>query len=141
MRNLLARGTLGSVFPANVRDSVGGEDIGDFIYEAALASKLQEGMPIAMSDILGTKYHRLRQHALAAFGYERFAAESPLSELDRIGEDVLFAGGVLAFAYVKDRSKPRRYLLSVPPHMKSLAEAIAWTFNIRPDAYQPLIET
>ena len=35
----------------------------------------------------------------------------------------------------------RSYLLRVPPDMKTAAEAVAWTFGMRSDQYNPNIET
>jgi Domain of unknown function (DUF6745) len=43
-------------------------------------------------------------------------------------------------AHVKDDSTPRRYFLRVPPDMQTLHEAIARTFKMSSDEYQPLAE-
>jgi hypothetical protein len=42
---------------------------------------------------------------------------------------------------VTDPSTRREYFLRVPPTVRSAREAVAWTFNMDPDAWAPLVET
>jgi hypothetical protein len=48
---------------------------------------------------------------------------------------------VARYVCVQDASTPRRYFLRVPPHIKTAAEAVAWTFSLTIETYQPLRET
>ena len=141
MRNLVKNGTLGNVLPANIRDTYSDIDLPSFTNDMALATKLSENMDVTADDILKAPNQELKQKALKQFGYERFVAEVQMVEIDRDGENALLKKDDIVFAYVKDSSTPRRYLLRVPPTMKRVREAIAWTFNMTEAEYQPLAET
>lgn len=144
MRNLVANGTMRRVFPANVRDGYrSGDDISydDFVADAQIAVKVLEGIEVSAADILACKNQEIKQKALKTFGYERFVAEADMEEIDRHGDDALLVKGDIVFAYVKDGSTPRRYLLRVPPEMKKVRDAVAWTFGMTAKEYNPLIET
>ncbi len=142
MRNLVSNGTLRKVLPANVRDQWSDDvDYDAFAGDAAIAVKNEENIDVTAADILACKNQEIKQQALKRFGYERFVAEAQMTELDRNGENALLKCDDIVFAYVKDSSTPRRYLLRVPPNMKTVREAIAWTFGMTPDQYNPLVET
>jgi hypothetical protein len=141
MRNLVKNGTLGTVLPANINDKYSDIDLPAFTSDMALAAKLAENVDVTADDILKAPNQELKQRALKLFGYERFVAEVEMEEIHRDGENALLRKGDIVFAYVKDSSTPRRYLLRVPPNSKTVHEAIAWTFNMRPDEYRPLVET
>lgn len=141
MRNLVQGGTLAKIFPANVKDSYSEVNYDDFVSDVQIAVKLEEDIAVTAADLLACKNQEIKQQALKKFGYENFVREAKMDEIDRDGENALLRKGDIVFAYVKDSSTPRRYLLRVPPTMKTLRDAIAWTFNMRPEEYQPLIET
>ncbi len=48
---------------------------------------------------------------------------------------------VAHYVWVQDASTPRQYFLRVPPQIRTAAEAVAWTFSLTIEAYQPLRET
>jgi hypothetical protein len=139
--NLSANGRLGQVFPANIRDDYGDMDLPEAVRDISTAVKIEEGVPIALADILETKNQEIKQRALKLFGYERFVAEAKPETVHADGDDSLIKVGDIAFLYVKDGSTPRRYLLRVPPQMRRVREAKAWTFGLRENEYAPLIET
>lgn len=141
MRNLVEAGTLAKLFPANVRDSYSDISYDEFIGDAQIAVKVEEDIEVTAADILACKNQEIKQSALKRYGYENFVRDANMDEADRDGENALLRKGDIVFAYVKDSSTPRRYLLRVPPQMKTVREAIAWTFNMRPDEYRPLVET
>jgi hypothetical protein len=141
MRNLVTSGTLKKIMPANIRDSSSEIDYDGFCGDAQIAVKVAEDIDVTAADILACKNQEIKQTALKRFGYERFVAEAKMDEIHRDGENALLRNGDIVFAYVKDSSTPRRYLLRVPPNMKTVHDAIAWTFNMSPKEYQPLIET
>jgi uncharacterized protein DUF6745 len=47
---------------------------------------------------------------------------------------------VAYYAHVKDSSTDREYYLRVPPSIKRADEAIAWTFGLNEEEYQPIKE-
>lgn len=141
MDNLVKNGTLEKVMPANIRTDYSELDVSGFCKDVVLRIKVDRGLPINVSDILEARNQEIKQKALRVFGYERFVAEADMEEIEVVGEDKLLRKGDVVFAYVKDSSTPRRYLLRVPPNSKSLREAIAWTFGMTPQTYKPLTET
>ncbi len=141
MRNLVEAGTLAKIFPANVKDSYSELSYDDFAKDAQIAIKLEENIAVTAVDILGCKNQEIKQQALKRFGYDNFVREAGMEEVDRDGENALIRSGDIVFVHVKDSSTPRRYLLRVPPTSKTVKEAVAWTFNMRPDEYDPIIET
>lgn len=48
---------------------------------------------------------------------------------------------VARYVHVKDASTERAYYLRVPRWMSSADEAVAWTFGLSANAYQPTQET
>jgi hypothetical protein len=51
---------------------------------------------------------------------------------------------VARYVYVMDASSPRMYFLRVPPHIRTAADAVAWTFGFEEDEedeYHPVQET
>ena len=42
---------------------------------------------------------------------------------------------------VKCPSTGRNYVLRVPPSIRTAREAVAWTFNIAADKYQPIAQS
>lgn len=141
MLNLVRAGTLKKIMPANIRESYSDVSYDDFCADAQIAVKVAEDIDVTAADILACKNQEIKQAALKRFGYERFVAEVKMDEIHRDGENALLRNGDVVFAYVKDSSTPRRYLLRVPPNMKTVHEAIAWTFGMLPKEYAPLIET
>lgn len=141
MRNMVANGTLTQVLPANIRDDYSDVDLPGFARDMALCTKLSEGMDVTAQEILDAPNQELKQRALRRFGYERFVAEVEMEEVHCDGEDALLRKGDVVFAYVKDSSTPRRYLLRVPPTSRTVREAIAWTFGMTVHEYRPLAET
>lgn len=48
---------------------------------------------------------------------------------------------VAHYVQVQDASTPRQYFLRVPPRIQTAAEAVAWSFNLSVEEYQPIQET
>jgi hypothetical protein len=106
---------------------------------------------IRVEEILAESNSALRQVLLERFGLERFFIEANAQMLD-IDQDaggerkllrVPIAGDEdLVCVLVHCPSTGRRYILRVPPTMKTCREAIAWTTGFdNPDLYRPLVET
>jgi len=63
------------------------------------------------------------------------------SYCDKHEKLIYFWDSDIAFLQVKDSSSGKIYFLKVPPDMRSLQEAKAWTFGLEEDEYDPTIET
>lgn len=143
MRNLCAERTLKEVMPANFREDDYSElpaierVAGDII----AAIKLDREWPLTVDDIAGAQNQEVRSRALRLFGAERWVREvgGTVVHKDEAGE--LVAAGDMTFVHVKDSSTDRRYLLRVPPTMKRVREALAWTFGLTEEQYRPTVET
>ena len=141
MRRLAEAGTMSRLFPANVRGSYSEINYDEFVRDASIVVRLEEGSDFTVRDILDCRNQEIKQRALKQFGYERFKDEAGMEAVDAVGDDVLLRKDDIVFAYVKDSSSERRYLLRVPPNMATLQEAVAWTFGLRASEYRPLVET
>lgn len=141
MKNLVISGNMKTVFPANFRDEYSEIDLDRLVDDTIFEVKLREGMDITVSDVIACKNQETKQRMLRHVGYERFVEEAKPDVLDRDGENQLLRVGDIVFAYVKDSSTPRRYLLRVPPQMVRVKQAIAWTFDVPEHLYSPLVES
>lgn len=141
MRNLIMNRTLRSILPVNIRSYKGDIDYDEFVCDAQIAVKVEEGLDITTLDILGCRNQETKQVALKRYGYENFVRDAGMDVIDTNKEDKLLRKDDIVFAYVKDSSTPRRYLLRVPPDINTIHQAIAWTFNMSPQEYHPLAET
>lgn len=56
-------------------------------------------------------------------------------------EKIILLTNDICFLQVKDSSTGKTYFLKVPPTMRSVEEAKAWTFGLNPGEYNPEIET
>jgi len=131
--------------------------------------KLEMDYPLTFEDIEETENLELREQVLGEFGYENYIREgfkkdkinyviigdeifqchNPGSNFYRIPEGyfnnrddkIIFLSDDIAFLQVKDPSSGKIYFLKVPPDMRSVQEAKAWTFGLEEDEYNPTIET
>jgi hypothetical protein len=104
-----------------------------------------------VAEILGERNAELRRVLLERFGFERFMEEAGAAVMDRDRD----AGGErqllrlklegdedLVCVSVSCPSTGRRYLLRVPPAMRTCRQAVAWTAGFdNPELYRPLVET
>lgn len=142
MRNLVQNGTLKQIFPKNIRGEYDGDiDWMNIEADISLSVKMDAKLPIHAIDILTAKNQETRQRGLKEMGYEKFVDEAKPETLDVDNENSLLKIDDIVLAYVKDSSTPRKYLLRVPPHMRRVKEAIAWTFGKSESEYQPIKET
>jgi hypothetical protein len=106
---------------------------------------------ITIAEILTESNSELRRVLLERFGLERFMTEASPEVLDQDrdkgGERKLLRVPMegdedLVCILVLCPSTGRRYILRVPPTMKTCRQAIAWTAGFdNPDDYRPLVET
>jgi len=123
-----------SIFVRGVRMS---GDLGERIEKGKLTAKL----------ILRTANTAVRRICLEEFGYARFLAELPHQILDRSGEYELVKidwhkrEEPICLVKVKCPSTGAFYTLRVPTTMKTVKEAVAWTFDVNAGEYLPEVET
>jgi len=92
------------------------------------------------------KLQAVRRILLEEFGYERIAKELESVSLDKESEQELIRidwhkeEEPLYLVKVKCPSTDVFYTLRVPPNMKSVREAVAWTFGVQKKEYYPLEE-
>jgi hypothetical protein len=106
---------------------------------------------ITVAEILAERNAERRRVLLERFGFERFMPAAGAAEVDRDRD----AGGErqllrlkldgdedLVCVAVSCPSTGRRYLLRVPPTMRTCRQAVAWTAGFDdPNLYAPLVET
>jgi hypothetical protein len=105
---------------------------------------------LSASEILAERNAEVRRVMVERFGLDRFLEDANAQTLD-VDRD---AGGERKLLRVElDEDEPlvcvsvfcpstgRHYFLRVPPTTKTCLEAVAWTANLAPKAYRPLLET
>jgi hypothetical protein len=93
----------------------------------------------------------VRRVMIERFGYERFILESnaQLVHTDECGalyRKELEGDEALVMVHVVNSTpeptgESKKYMLRVPPTVQTAREAVAWTFGLKTDEYQPRIET
>ena len=97
--------------------------------------------------IIKIKNAAIRRICLEELGYARFLSQIEHEVVDQDGEQELVKlrwhprEEVLVLVKVKCPSTGAFYTLRVPPRMKTVKAAIAWTFGISADDYTPVKET
>jgi len=110
-------------------------------YEKLLAGQL------SAKDILGIKNAEVRRIFIEEFGYARILAGMPNEVIDRDGDQELVRidwgkdEEPICLVKVKCPSTGAFYTLRVPPVMKTVKSAVAWTFDVSSEAYTPEKET
>jgi hypothetical protein len=105
---------------------------------------------LTVQQIMGVRNIELRRVMIERFGLERLIKESSaevihsdqdyeskrrLLRINVAGDEPIFAVSVVC------PSTQRNYFLRVPPTMRSVEEAIAWTFGLSKDQYRPIVES
>ena len=109
--------------------------------EIMTALKLDAGSPIELDEVLDIENEDLRSRALAVFGKERLLREAGSEVIQRDGGHELVGVRDMLFL-IMDSSLPRRRILRVPGHMRTLRQAVAWTFGLKNERrYHPIKET
>lgn len=110
-------------------------------YEQFLAGKLPA------KDILAIRNSAVRRILVEEFGYARILAQMPHEVIDREGEQELVRINwsvreePICLVKVKCPSTGAFYTLRVPPERITVKSAVAWTFDVKADDYQPVKET
>ncbi len=135
--------TLLSAFPANVRTESSEVDLERFARDSEAQIKLTEGLEFTPNEIWELPNQELRRRAWESYGVDRFVMDSKMKEIGVDGSDKLVSVESRNEKYLllKDASTPRRYLLRVPSNMERCRQAKAWTFGLKEEEYNPLLET
>lgn len=103
---------------------------------------------IHRGDIIATRNSEIKSYLLTHYGTMRFFTEcgGRLLHHDTIRDAKLYEidGGnkeKIVMVMVKDSSTDQTYVLRVPPGMRKCKQAIAWTFGMTPEEYNPEKET
>jgi hypothetical protein len=105
---------------------------------------------ITISDILNEKNQSVRNVMIERYGLEKFLNDLKYEIIDSCsnedGESQLLKVKLneiepMMLVKVICPSTKRYYFLRVPPDMKTVKEAIAWTFNLTESQYKPIQET
>ena len=97
--------------------------------------------------IIEIKNAELRRLCLEEIGYSRFLSQVRHQVVDKCGDQELVRidwvkrEEPILLVKVKCPSTGAYYTLRVPPSMKTVKEAVAWTFDLTKDDYVPVLET
>ncbi|MFX0094382.1 MAG: DUF6745 domain-containing protein [Candidatus Hodarchaeota archaeon] len=97
-------------------------------------------------DIIVCRNVEIRRLLMDRFGFDKFVAEARARLLHRDGSSELVTINLrkeesLTFVKVRDSTTKQLYLLRVPSDVKTCREAIAWTFGLEEEEYDPIKET
>ena len=97
---------------------------------------------ISAEEVLSIKNAEIRRFLIKRVGYENIKDKVNAEVIHRDGESELleFNTGEM-YVKVKDSSTDRTYLLYVEGSHKTCKSAIAWTFGLTEEEYNPIIET
>jgi len=98
-------------------------------------------------DILAIPNTEVRRIFVEELGYSRLLAQMPHEVIDREGEQELVRidwhdrEEPICLVKVKCPSTGAFYTLRVPPNRTTVKSAVAWTFDVKTEEYEPLKET
>lgn len=108
---------------------------------------LMKGEELTAHDVIQCRNAQIRSHLLKKFGYEKLIEELGAIILHEEGTSQLIHIDLgkyieaIRLVKVQDSTTDEFYLLRVPPDMKTCNQAIAWTFGLEEDEYDPVQET
>jgi hypothetical protein len=107
---------------------------------------------ITVADIKQEPNLEVRRVMLDRYGIKRFLIDSDAREIHRDECGVLYSQmihpalePIVMVKVVNSTAEPdgtyKDYFLRVPPHLRTAKAAVAWTFGVERDQYQPLVQT
>lgn len=97
------------------------------------------------NEVINCENQAIKRELIAKIGYKNLVKNLHSEVLDKNGTSELlkFELNTESIVLVKviDPSTDDEYLLRVPPTMENCMDAIAWTFNLKTEEYNPVIET
>ena len=109
--------------------------------------KLVRSNQLTAKEIVRIQNTALRRICLEEIGYERFLMDLDYQLIDKCGHDELAKvewhteEEPLCLVKVRCHSTGAFYTLRVPPQMKTVRQAVAWTFGMTEEQYIPECET
>ncbi len=99
-----------------------------------------------LADIQAEQNSESRQIMIERFGADRYIRETGATEIDHSDLGTLYdVVGMKVVKVVNSTPEPdgtyKDYFLRVPPNMTTAAEAVAWTFGLKPEEYQPAAQS
>ena len=91
--------------------------------------------------VVEAKNAEIRRFLMKRIGYDSIRNSAQVEIIQTDGTSELLKINNEKYVKVKDSSTDREYLLYVPENIKSCKEGIAWTFGLKEEEYNPLIET
>ena len=92
-------------------------------------------------EVLKIENSEVRRYLIKRVGYENIKKDANVQVLHTDGTSDLLQINEEKYVKVKDTSTSREYLLYVPDHIKTCKQGIAWTFDLKEEEYNPLIES
>jgi hypothetical protein len=103
-------------------------------------------------NIIENSYNvEIRRILIEKYGWHRYIQNSKVKNIANDKYGTLYKkyynnGDILSFVKVKNSTPEldgefKKYYLQVPPHFMTAHEAVAWTFGLTADEYQPIVET
>jgi len=99
-----------------------------------------------LADIEGEQNAETRQVMIERYGPARYVLESGAAEIDHSDLGTLYSvHGMKVVKVVNSTPEPdgsyKDYWLRVPGEIETAAAAVAWTFGLKPEEYQPVVES
>lgn len=91
--------------------------------------------------VLAAKNAEVRRYLIKRMGWDVLRSHVSAKTIHTDGNSELIEFNDERYVKVKDSSTDRIYLLYVPNNMQTCRDAIAWTFGLSGNEYNPLIET
>jgi len=113
----------------------------EYLNEGECILYLLRNNSLTVKDILNVEDADVRHAALREFGYEKFYSELPKITIDKDNESELVEidwhreEQAICLVRVRCHSMGIFYVLRVPPHMKTVKQAVAWTFHMKKNEY------
>lgn len=98
-------------------------------------------------DIIKCRNAEIRRYLISEYGEKRFFEEMHARIIHQDGTSKLLRLDIREFSEpmimisVRDSTTDQLYLLRVPPDIKTCKDAIAWTFNMNTQEYNPIKES
>lgn len=122
-----------------------------FWYGIYLPDGLGSSPQIRLEDILHEENLEVRRSLIERYGKRRFEVETQAQILHRDDIGILYRWGFQGreprtFVLVKNSTPAldgsfTEYFLRVPPGIRTVRQAVAWTFGMRANEYRPVRET
>lgn len=142
--HIIENDSLLSILPYNINDTYSEIKVDDVAKQLTLLMKWKEGK-ITPSEILEVQNLETRRKMIEELTDEKFMDGIGGEVIDTEGENKLILlhrePEDFVFVNVKDGSTLRRYMLRVPPEIRTVKQGIAWTFDLPEEEYRPIIET